>query len=354
WARDPARRAVLRRVLVLPADHRAGGGRHRRLRGRQRDAEDDPHALGRALADLRRQGARGADLRVRGARGLRADRADPRRPLLGFQPPDLAVGERDLGRALAAAAQRDRARLLPADDRGRVAGDPALDGDAQLGCRRGGDADALADHAAARDHLGAGLPATLPAAATVQRVAGPAARSDRLGAGRTCRLGVRPVRRSGAWLGVYLLFEARRRRRVKNLPTRQESALSFRTMSFTAVSSDVRARSVPTIMGQVMFLVAAALGVCALGTYLGRDLAFGTARALSFVGLGMLIAQSFVARLRYGSLGIGWLAGIAAAIGFGLGPTINYYATVAPNTLTSAIALTALTVLAMGSIGFAM
>jgi modulator of FtsH protease len=125
-------------------------------------------------------------------------------------------------------------------------------------------------------------------------------------------------------------------------------------MSFTAVSSDVRARSVSTIMGQVMFLVAAALGLCALGTYLGRDLAFGTARVLSFVGLGMLIAQNFVARLRYGSLGIGWLAGIAAMIGFGLGPTINYYATVAPNTLTSAIALTALTVLAMGSIGFAM
>src|SRR4051795_8944352 len=125
-------------------------------------------------------------------------------------------------------------------------------------------------------------------------------------------------------------------------------------MSFIAASSSVRARSVPTIMGQVLFLVAAALGLCALGTYLGRDLAFGTARVLSFVGLGMLIAQNFVARLRYGSLGIGWLAGIAAMIGFGLGPTINYYATVAPNTLTSAIALTALTVLAMGSIGFAM
>src|SRR3954468_20444325 len=125
-------------------------------------------------------------------------------------------------------------------------------------------------------------------------------------------------------------------------------------MSFTAVSSDVRARSVPTIMGQVMFLVAAALGVCALGTFLGRDLTFGTARVISFVGLGMLIAQSFVRSLRYGALGIGWLAGIAAMIGFGLGPTLSYYATVAPNTLTSAIALTSLTVLAMGSIGFAM
>src|SRR3954454_3156614 len=125
-------------------------------------------------------------------------------------------------------------------------------------------------------------------------------------------------------------------------------------MSFTAVSSDVRARSVPTIMGQVMFLVAAALGLCALGSFLGRDLSFASARVLSFVGLGMLIAQSFVRSLRYGALGIGWLAGIAAVIGFGLGPTLAWYAEGAPNTLTSALALTALTVLAMGSIGFAM
>jgi modulator of FtsH protease len=125
-------------------------------------------------------------------------------------------------------------------------------------------------------------------------------------------------------------------------------------MSFTAVSSVVRARSVPTIMGQVMFLVAASLGVCAFGSFLGRDLSFGSARAISFLGLGMLIAQSFVRSLRYGALGIGWLAAIAAVIGFGLGPTLDYYATVAPNTLTSALALTALTVLAMGSIGFAM
>src|SRR3954453_6436474 len=105
-------------------------------------------------------------------------------------------------------------------------------------------------------------------------------------------------------------------------------------MSFTAVSSDVRVRSVPTIMGQVMFLVGASLGLCALGSFLGRDLSFGTARAISFLGLGMLIAQSFVRSLRYGALGIGWLAGIAAVIGFGLGPTMDYYATVAPSTLT--------------------
>src|SRR6478735_7384519 len=105
-------------------------------------------------------------------------------------------------------------------------------------------------------------------------------------------------------------------------------------MSFIEVSSGVRERSVPLIMGQVLSLVAAALGICALTTYLGRDLEFGTARIISFVGFGMLIAQSFVAPLRRGSLGILWLGLIASAIGYGLGPT-------------------ALTVLGMGAAGFA-
>ena len=101
-------------------------------------------------------------------------------------------------------------------------------------------------------------------------------------------------------------------------------------MSFTAASSAPRARSVPTILGQTMFLVAAALGLCALGSVLGRDLSFGAARFCSFAGLGMLLAQSFVKPLRYGALGIGWLAALATLIGFGLGPTIAYFADVDP------------------------
>jgi modulator of FtsH protease len=106
-------------------------------------------------------------------------------------------------------------------------------------------------------------------------------------------------------------------------------------------------------MGQVLFLVGAALGLCALGTVLGRDLSFGTARILSFAGLGMLLVQNFVRPLRYGALGIAWLAALAALIGFGLAPTINYYATVDPGGLTTAVGLTALTVVGMGAAGFA-
>jgi modulator of FtsH protease len=124
-------------------------------------------------------------------------------------------------------------------------------------------------------------------------------------------------------------------------------------MSFIAASSATRARSVATIMGQVLFLVGAALGLCALGTYLGRDLSFGSARAFSFIGLGMLLVQNFVRPLRYGPLGIGWLAAIAALIGYGLGPVLNYYVSSDPGAVTSAAALTALTVVGMGAAGFA-
>jgi modulator of FtsH protease len=124
-------------------------------------------------------------------------------------------------------------------------------------------------------------------------------------------------------------------------------------MSFMEASSATRARSSATIMGQVLFLVGAALGLCALGSVLGRDLSFGTARILSFAGLGMLLAQNFVKPLRYGPLGIGWLAALATLIGFGLGPTIGYYAEVDPSGLTTAVSLTALTVVGMGAAGFA-
>src|SRR5215217_3228364 len=105
-------------------------------------------------------------------------------------------------------------------------------------------------------------------------------------------------------------------------------------MELTARSSTVASeRSVSLIMGQVLTLVGAAIGLCALCTYLGRDLAFGTARVLGFAGLAMLIAQNFAASLRYGSLGIFWLAAVAAVIGFSLGPVLAFYVTTQPSTV---------------------
>jgi modulator of FtsH protease len=104
-----------------------------------------------------------------------------------------------------------------------------------------------------------------------------------------------------------------------------------------------------------MFLVAVAIGFLALGSVAGRELEFGTARILSFVGFGMLILASFGGRrFRVGAFAIGWLYATAFVIGLGLGPVINYLAETQPSAITTAAGGTALTVLGMGAVGFAM
>jgi modulator of FtsH protease len=114
-----------------------------------------------------------------------------------------------------------------------------------------------------------------------------------------------------------------------------------------------RAISTSQLLGQVMFLVAVALGFCAVGTLLGRDLSLGAARACSFGGLGMLLVSSFAGeRFRVGPFAMFWLFATALLIGLGLGPVINAYATLDPKALTQAFAGTAATVLAAGSLGF--
>ena len=110
--------------------------------------------------------------------------------------------------------------------------------------------------------------------------------------------------------------------------------------------------STAAILGQVMFLVAVALGFAVAGTLMGRELTEGAARACSFAGLGMLIVTWFVPALRYGALGIFWLCALALLIGLGLGPLIGYLSEVDPGAITTAAGITALTVLGMAAIGF--
>ena len=113
-------------------------------------------------------------------------------------------------------------------------------------------------------------------------------------------------------------------------------------------------RSVPLILGQVMFLVAIALAFAVAGTLIGRELTEGAARACSLAGFVMLIAQAFVTPLRYGALGIFWLCAVALLIGLGIGPLISYLSEVDPGAITTAAGITALTVLGMAATGFAM
>lgn len=112
--------------------------------------------------------------------------------------------------------------------------------------------------------------------------------------------------------------------------------------------------STATLLGQVMFLVAIALGFTVAGSWIGRDLAEGTALILFLVAFGMLIAQSFVEKLRVGSLAIGWLYAIALLIGIGIGPALNYFVQNDPSAVTQAAGATALITLGMGAGGFAL
>lgn len=111
--------------------------------------------------------------------------------------------------------------------------------------------------------------------------------------------------------------------------------------------------STATLFGQVMFLVGIAIGFLAVGSLVGRDLSYGTGRILSFVAFGMILAQSFVRPLRFGSLGIAWLFGFALILGLGLGPVLSYYADSDPAAVTQAAGGTALITLGMGAYGTA-
>jgi modulator of FtsH protease len=125
------------------------------------------------------------------------------------------------------------------------------------------------------------------------------------------------------------------------------------TTGYTLGRARAEAVSSAQLLGQVLFLVAVALGFCAAGTLLGRDLSIGTARICSFAGFGMLLVSSFAgARFRVGAFAMVWLFATALVIGLGLAPVIAYYADADPQAVTQAFAGTAATVLGAGALGF--
>lgn len=109
---------------------------------------------------------------------------------------------------------------------------------------------------------------------------------------------------------------------------------------------------VGALLGQVMFLVAVALGFAALGSYIGQDLSQGAALGCFFAGFGMLMAANFAERLRVGTLAVVWLYTIALLIGLGIGPALNQLLTVDPDVVSTAAAGTALATVGAGAIGF--
>jgi modulator of FtsH protease len=108
------------------------------------------------------------------------------------------------------------------------------------------------------------------------------------------------------------------------------------------------------LLGQVMFLVAVALGFMTIGAWIGQDLTQGAAFGCFMVGFVMLLAQGFVEKLRVGAFAIGWLYAIALLLGLGIGPMINYFLENDGTVITQAAGCTALITLGFGAGGFAM
>lgn len=108
---------------------------------------------------------------------------------------------------------------------------------------------------------------------------------------------------------------------------------------------------VGALLGQVMFLVAIALGFLALGSWIGRDLSEGAALGCFFGGFGMLIVANFVERLRQGMFAVVWLYTIALLLGLGLGPALNQLISTDPDAVTTAAGGTALATAGAGAIG---
>jgi modulator of FtsH protease len=128
----------------------------------------------------------------------------------------------------------------------------------------------------------------------------------------------------------------------------------LQSSAYAATGERARARvSTSTLFGQVMFLVGIAIGFTALGSLIGRDMAYGSARVLGFVAIGMLFAQSFVEPLRRGALGLTWLFGLSLILGLSLGPVLSYYASTDSAAVTQAAGGTALITLGMGAWGTA-
>ena len=110
-----------------------------------------------------------------------------------------------------------------------------------------------------------------------------------------------------------------------------------------------------TLLGQVMFLVAIALGFLTAGALIGQDLSKGTALICFLAGFGMLLVQAFAGeRFRVGTLAIVWLYAIALLLGLGIGPTINYFLENDGSVITQAAGCTGLIVLGMGAAGYAL
>jgi uncharacterized protein len=107
------------------------------------------------------------------------------------------------------------------------------------------------------------------------------------------------------------------------------------------------------LLGQVMGLVACAVGFTALGAYLGRDLSGGAGLLLFLGAFACIFALNFAVAAGREQLAIGLLFGLGLLLGLSIAPLIADYAEGDPSALWQAAGTTAAFVAACGAYGYA-
>jgi FtsH-binding integral membrane protein len=107
-----------------------------------------------------------------------------------------------------------------------------------------------------------------------------------------------------------------------------------------------------TVFGQVMGLVAVTCLFCAVGAYIGRDLARGSGFIAFIVAFGCLMGLN-AAQARSPQFAIALLFAVGLLLGVGLGPVLNYYASTDPAVVYQSAGATAAFVGGFGAYGYA-
>src|SRR3954465_15391879 len=107
------------------------------------------------------------------------------------------------------------------------------------------------------------------------------------------------------------------------------------------------------LLGQVMGLVAVAVGFAALGAYLGRDLSGATGLVLFIAAFGCIFGLNIAAAKGREQLAIGLLFGLGLLLGLAVAPVIADYANADPSALWQSAGVTAGFVAACGTYGYA-
>src|SRR4051794_5412849 len=123
------------------------------------------------------------------------------------------------------------------------------------------------------------------------------------------------------------------------------------TYSDPAVGGEAIERDARALLGQVMALVAVAVGFAALGAYLGRDLS-GATGLVAFIGaFACIFGLNIAAAKGREQLAIGLLFGLGLLLGLAVAPVIADYAKTDPSALWQAAGTTAAFVAACGAYG---